>query len=132
MSSPDDLRAWQAALDVAVRTRQLLTLFPARGFAELRDQMIRSAESIGHNIAEGRASKFQLEYISYLNSAVRSAGELSSQLKTLMAYGVAPKRTVFNLNGTVICAKRMTEALRDAVQSAYDEECAIEKSRKPK
>ena len=52
MPSPEELRAWQAALQVAVRTRKLLAHFPARGYAELRDQMTSSSESIGSNIAE--------------------------------------------------------------------------------
>src|SRR5690242_17423847 len=103
MSPPDGVRAWQAAIDVAVRTRDLIAKFPKRGYANLRDQMTRSSESIGNNIAEGRGSEFKLEYIRFLDMAVRSANELSSQLTTLMGYGIVPRWKAFNLNGTVIC-----------------------------
>ena len=120
MPSPDAVRAWQAAIQVAVRTRTLLSSFPPRGFTELRDQMIRSSESIGSNIAEGRGSAFEREYIRFLDVAARSANELSSQLTTAMEYGIVPKRKAFNLNGTVICTRRMIESLRDAVQRNYD------------
>ena len=113
MPSPDSLRAWQAAIQVAVRVRSLIAQFPRRGYADLRDQMIRSAESIGHNIAEGRISIFEAEFIRYLDTAARSAGELSSQLTTAMEYGIVPQREAFNLNGTVICTRRMIESLRD-------------------
>jgi four helix bundle protein len=109
MPSPDAVRAWQAAVQVAVRTRILLSHFPPRGYADLRDQMIRSSESIGNNIAEGRASAFELEYIRFLDMAARSANELSSQLATAMEYGILPRREAFALNGTVICTRRMIE-----------------------
>jgi len=116
MPSPEELRAWQAALQIAVRTRKLVERFPSRGYADLRDQMTRSSESIGSNIAEGRASTFDGEYVRFLDTAARSANELSSQLRTAMAYGIVPKWEAFNLNGTVICARRMIESLRDSVQ----------------
>ena len=119
MPSPDGIRAWQAAVQVAVRVRTLLTHFPRRGYAELRDQMIRSSESVANNIAEGRGSAFEREYIRFLDTAARSANELSSQLTTAMEYGIVPKREAFNLNGTVICTRRMIESLRDTVEANY-------------
>jgi four helix bundle protein len=119
MSSPDDLRVWQAAIQIAVRTRHLVERFPRRGYAELRDQMTRSAESIGINIAEGRSSEFHLEYAKFLDTAIRSAGELSSQLTTAMAYRIVPYWEAFNLNGTVMCTRRMIESLRDHVRAEY-------------
>jgi four helix bundle protein len=115
-----DLHAWEAAMLVAARTRELLAHFPPRGYAELRDQMIRSSESIGHNIAEGRASAFEREYIKYLDTAARSANELVSQITDAMNYGIVPKWRAFNLNGTVICARRLIESVRDTAQANYD------------
>lgn len=118
MPSPDAVRAWDAALQIAVRTRALLTHFPARGYSDLRNQMIRSAESIGHNVAEGRGSSAPAEYVRFLDIAARSANELSSQLMLAMRYQIVPYRDAFNLNGTVICTRRMIESLRDKVRSA--------------
>jgi four helix bundle protein len=115
MSSPDRLRVWQAAVQVAVRTRSLLTHFPPRGYAELRDQMIRSSESIANNIGEGHVSIFDREFIRFLDTALRSAGELNSQLKMARDYGIVPTRETFALIGTVICTERMIESLRDWV-----------------
>ena len=131
MSSLSDLHAWEAALLVALRTRELLGLFPARGFAELRDQMIRSSESIGHNIAEGRASTFEREYIKYLDTAARSANELSSQITDAINYGIVPKWRAFNLNGTVICTRRMIESVRDTAQANYDVERRRRRASRP-
>ena len=119
MTSPDGVRAWQSAGQIAVRTRDLVSHFPPRGYSELRDQMTRSAESIGSNIAEGRGSAFEREYIRFLDMAARSANELSSQLTMAMEHGIVPKWQAFNLNGTVICTRRMIESLRDAVQRNY-------------
>ena len=82
--------------------------------------MTRSAESIGNNIAEGRGSAFEREYVRSLDMAARSASELSSQLTTAMEYGIVPKREAFNLNGTVICTRRMIESLRDTVKANHD------------
>ena len=84
--------------------------------------MTRSSESISNNIAEGRGSAFPLEYVRFLDMAARSANELSSQLTTAMKYGIVPEQKAFNLNGTVICARRMIESLRDAVRANYDAE----------
>lgn len=90
--------------------------------------MLRSAESIGHNIAEGRGSAYEAEYVRFLDMAARSANELSSQLTELMAYDVVPKREVFNLNGTVICTRRMVESLRDVVQRDHRAKRAAERA----
>ena len=131
MPSPDGVRAWEAAIEVATRTRAILTYLPRRGYSEMRDQMIRSAESIGSNIAEGRGSAYPPEYARYLDTAARSANELSSQLTQAMRYGVLPKWKAFNLNGTVICTRKMIESLRREVETNYKADRALDpKSRR--
>jgi four helix bundle protein len=92
--------------------------------------MIRSSESIGSNIAEGRGSAFEREYIRFLDIAARSAHELSSQLTMAVEYGIVPKQQAFNLNGTVICTRRMVESLRDAVQRNYHARRARERAQR--
>ena len=52
-----------------------------------------AAESIAINIAEGRGSAFDVEYIRFLDIAARSANELSSQLTMAMEYAIVPRRT---------------------------------------
>ena len=64
----------------------------------------------------------------FLDDAAGSANELSSQLTTAMEYGIVPKREAFNLNGTVICTRRMIESLRDVVQSRADRKDARKRS----
>ena len=120
MSGPEALRASQAALQVAIRTRDLLEHFPPRGYAALRDQIIRSAESIGSNTAEGHPSIFDAEFIRFLATSIRSAGELNAQLSMAVAYGIVPKRKAFNVIGTVICTKRMLKSLRDSIELAEE------------
>jgi hypothetical protein len=44
----------------------------------------------------------------------RSANELSSQLAIAIKYGIVPEQPAFNIDGTVICTRRMIESLRDA------------------
>ena len=132
MPPPERVRAWEAAIEVAARTRDLFTHFPKRGYAELRDQMARSSESIGNNIAEGSGSDFELEYIRFLDMAVRSSNELSSQLTTAMRYGIVPKWTAFNLKGTVICTRRMIESLKDSVRADYEARRARQRAARSK
>jgi four helix bundle protein len=120
MDSPDPLRVWQAAIQVAVRTRQLLSHFPARGHADLRDQMTRSAESISHNIAEGRTTIHDRKFVRFLDDAAGSAQELISQVTMAAEYGIVPRREAFNLTGTIICTRRMIESLRDVVRARAD------------
>ena len=90
--------------------------------------MIRSSESIGNNIAEGRGSAFEREFIRFLDIAARSANELSSQLTMAIEYGIVPKQQAFNLNGTVICTRRMIESLRDTVKANYQARRARERA----
>ncbi len=81
--------------------------------------MIRSAESISSNIAEGRGSDFPLEFVRFLDIAARSANELASQITLAVAYQIVPERDAFNLKGTVICTQRMIESLRDRVRERH-------------
>ena len=117
MHSPLVLRAWQAAMQVATRTRAIIDQFPPRGYAALRDQMTRSSESIGHNIADGRGSSSPSEFLNYLDHAARSATELNSQLTHVRNYGIAPPKDVFNLIGTVICTRKLIDSLRERIRA---------------
>jgi four helix bundle protein len=117
MRDPRAVRAWQSAILVAVRTRALVTRFPRRGYAKLREQMISAAESISHNIAEGCGASSATDYCRFLDQATRSASELSSQIDLALAYNIAPKKEAFALNGTVIVTRRMIRSLQEVIRA---------------
>ena len=115
MHSALALRVWEAAIDVAARTRTVVAQFPPRGYGSLRDQMTRSSESIPSNIADGRGSSSAAEFLNYLDHASRSASELLSQLTEARKYGVASAKDIFNLIGTVICIRKMIVRLQERI-----------------
>lgn len=110
------VRAWESAVLVAVKTRKLVEKFPRRGYAQLRAQLTSAAESISHNIAEGRAASSPKEFLRFLDTAARSATETASQLNLALEYGIAAKKEVFDLMGTIICTRRMIRSLQDKIR----------------
>ena len=75
-SSFEDLEVWQRACRVAVRVYEVLQGCKDYG---LKDQMTRSAVSIGSNIAEGAERDSTAEFIRFLHVAKGSAAELRTQ-----------------------------------------------------
>lgn len=81
-----ELRCWQEARQIA---RSIYSLTKGNSFAKdygLKDQVQRSAVSIGSNIAEGFERDSNAEFVKFLSYAKGSNGELLSQLYT--AYDV--------------------------------------------
>jgi four helix bundle protein len=117
MQDPRKVKAWQAAIQIAVRTRALVAHFPRRGYSELRAQMTSSAESISHNFAEGCSAPTPADYCKYLGQAAKSASELSSQIDLAMTYDIVPQREAFALNGSVIVTRRMIRALEQVIRA---------------
>ena len=113
-----NVRVWESAVLVAVKTRELVARFPRRGYTELRDQMIAAAESIVHNIAEGRAAGSAREFLRFLDMAARSASELSSQVELAKAYDIVDERAAFSLIGSIICTRRMIRSLQRTVRES--------------
>jgi len=116
------VRAWESAVLVAVKARKLAQRFPRAGYGELREQLITAAESISHNIAEGRGASAPLEFIRFLDTAARSASETASQLNLAQEYGIAQKKEVFDLMGTIICTRRMIRSLQDTIRTDLQRE----------
>src|SRR5262245_18376155 len=110
------VRAWQSAVLVALKARKLAEMCPRRDYSELREQLTTATESISHNIAEGRAASPPKEFLRFLDMAVRSASEASSQVHLALEYEIASKKATFDLIGTIICTQRMILSLQDEVR----------------
>jgi four helix bundle protein len=122
------VKAWESAVLVAVKARKIVAKFPRQGYSELREQLIGAAESISHNIAEGRSAGSAKEFLRFLDVAVRSATETISQLNLALEYGIASQRDVFDLIGTIICTRRMIKSLQNTIRD--DLERAAGRSRR--
>ncbi len=107
----EDIEAWQAARGL---TKEVYRVSGEGAFARdfaLRDQVRRSAVSIGSNIAEGFERGGNKEFIQFLAVAKGSAGELRSQLYTAGDVGHAAVEQIQSLLDEVDRVGRMIGGL---------------------
>jgi four helix bundle protein len=109
------LRAWQKATRLAVAIRGLLATFPRRGYARLKNQMIGSSESIPDNIAEGCGTQTIPDFVRFLDSSIKSANELESQLDRSLGYRLMPQERWRLFAAEVQTVRKMTWGLRRSV-----------------
>jgi four helix bundle protein len=76
----EDLPAWKAAIDLAVKIYAMTEKPPFRRKYSLRDQIERAALSISNNIAEGFERGTTQELLTFLYISRGSAGEVRSIL----------------------------------------------------
>ncbi len=79
----EDLPVWQAAVELAVRTCEVMGSGRIKGPAGLRDQIERAALSVSNNIAEGFERGTHAELVSFLYIASGSVGEVRSMTYVL-------------------------------------------------
>lgn len=79
----EDLPAWQAAIDFAVQTFEMLDDRSFSACGDAKDQLQRSSLSISNNIAEGFERGSTSELLMFLYIARGSAGESRSILHFL-------------------------------------------------
>ena len=73
-----DLKVWQRAMDLTVRTYEFTRRFPAEEQYGLISQMRRAAFSVPANIAEGQARRSKKEFLQMLGIARGSLAELET------------------------------------------------------
>ena len=73
-----DLKVWQRAMDLTVRTYEFTRRFPAEEQYGLISQMRRAASSVPANIAEGQARRSKKEFLQMLGIARGSLAELET------------------------------------------------------
>ncbi|MEO6527056.1 MAG: four helix bundle protein [Gemmatimonadaceae bacterium] len=109
------LRAWSEASNLAIKIRRLTSRFPKSDYGTLRNQMIRAAESIADNIAEGCGAATAAEFARYLDMAIKSSSELESQIDRCRDYGLTRDREHQDLAIQVCDVRKMTWGLRKKV-----------------
>jgi len=75
-----DLHVWERAHLFALAIRRASRGFPRRGYAELKSQIVRAAESIPSNIVEGCGAATRKEFARFLDIAIKSTSEVEYDL----------------------------------------------------
>ncbi|HEX7705936.1 MAG TPA: four helix bundle protein [Thermoanaerobaculia bacterium] len=88
MSSYRDLRVWQTAMDLAVRTYEETSAFPSEERFGITQQMRRAAVSVASNIAEGYGRRTSRQRYNFLETALGSLFELETQTELSARIGL--------------------------------------------
>lgn len=115
------LFVWQKAHSLAIGVRAITPGFPKTGYSALKDQIIRSVESIPFNIAEGCGATSQKEFARYLDISINSTMELDSQLLLARDYNILQGDKWQRLNDLTVEVRRMLCGLRSKVLGAGDQ-----------
>jgi four helix bundle protein len=85
-----DLRVWKASLDLVRETAAAARLTRGLAAKSAAEQMVRAAESISANIAEGYGRGLGADFARFLRVACASSAELESHLHVALASGRLP------------------------------------------
>ena len=90
IESFEDLKVWNDAVDIAVKTYRVCEKNFAKEYS-IKDQIIRSSFSISNNIAEGFEYNNSKDFVRYLRYSKGSVGELRNQFIILKKIGLLPE-----------------------------------------
>ena len=109
------LLVWRKAHALALSVRSTAHGFPQSGYAGLKAQMTRAAESIATNIVEGCGAVSQREFARFLGIAVKSSLELEYQLILARDYQLLQPTEFEALRAQTVEVRRMLCGLRKKV-----------------
>lgn len=109
------LRVWRHAHDLAIAIRSASRTFPANGYSSLQSQMVRAAESVVFNVAEGCGASSQREFARFLGISIKSTFELQAECELAKDYGILSIPAWEQLTAALISVRRMLFALRKKV-----------------
>lgn len=112
------LRVWHAAHEMSVNITNSFPERYANRSPGLRSQIIRAAQSVPANIAEGCGRNTQAQFLQFLEVAIASANELTNHLTFARDTGQVSQES-FDLHvARVVAVRKMLIALRTRVQHA--------------
>lgn len=115
-----DLIFYQRAREVVNGINALIKTWPKTMQAqEISRQVLRSAMSVGANIAEGHGRHEGSEYIHYLIIAQGSANETDHWLHTILDIGLSPKEKIEELVNRNNEVRRMLTSSIHTLRSKY-------------
>jgi four helix bundle protein len=90
MQDFENLDVGDRSIAHAVKVKEISFKFPDEGYASIKSQMTRAAESIPINIAEGCGASTPKEFARYLSISIKSSTELQQELRLAHDYGILP------------------------------------------
>lgn len=109
------LDVWCRAHSFAVAVRHCTRGFPRSGYAELKSQLTRAAESIATNIVEGCGAATPKEFARYLDIGIKSTSEAEYQLQLAKDYRIIGVQLWARLTREAVEIRKMLFGLRRAV-----------------
>ena len=116
------LRVWQRAHALAIEARRTTETFPRTGYAELKSQITRAADSIASNIVEGCAAASRQEFARFLDISIKSASELDYRFQLARDLDVLRYDVWKSLARDVVEIRKMLSGLRRTVLAAAERE----------
>jgi four helix bundle protein len=112
MKNFKNLRVWQAAIDLPIDIRASLHPPACRKLPGFRSQILRAAQSVSRNIAEGcgRGSEGELRH--FLDVSLGSLSEVESDLESALANQILSLDAHRRLSIRVALIRRMLTSLR--------------------
>lgn len=112
----EKLKVWQVALDMNEEIHDLTKKFPREERYILSSQMLRAADSIALNIAEGSTGQSNKEFNRFLGYAVRSAIEVVSCLYIGKRRKYIAQPEFYSLYAKLETLIKMIQALRNTLK----------------
>lgn len=116
------LRVWHAAHEMSVNVTNSFPELAAGRAPGLRSQIIRSAQSVPSNIAEGCGKALRTEFAHYIGVSISSVNELEGHLLYARDTGQISLPCFERLAPTVIVVRKMLIALLQSVQRQIAQE----------
>jgi four helix bundle protein len=111
------LKVWEKAHSVTVRVHRISNTMRDPRYASLRNQMIRSAQSIPTNIVEGSRQSSNKDFGRFLSYALNSASELEYQLVLAGDVGATEESEAATLINDLIEVRKMLFGLSRRLKS---------------
>jgi four helix bundle protein len=108
---------WHRAHAFNREVQRVLRTFP-RGYAELKSQLLRAADSIPSNIVEGCGAATRRELARYVDISIKSAFEVDYRLQFARDDGVLPYAKWRSLTEELTQIRKMLYAFRMTVLEA--------------
>jgi four helix bundle protein len=112
------LIVWRRAHKLALDARKATRAFPRTGYAELKSQITRAADSIASNIVEGAAADTRKEFARFLDMSIKSTSELDYRFELARDNGILPYGAWRTLAREIVEIRKMLYALRRAILAA--------------
>ena len=112
-----ELKAWQAAMQLAELAYVLSARFPKHQTYGLASQLQRSAVSIPSNVAEGHARDSLREYLHHISIAMGSLAEVETQLLLAERLNYVKAEEMRTLEGLVEQTGMMLRGLQKSLKA---------------